>query len=40
MKKPKHNPIDLLVERLSENFAKVKDFDKLQESEEGKRLLT
>ncbi|HLW32073.1 MAG TPA: hypothetical protein VKX40_07415 [Aequorivita sp.] len=38
MKKPKHNPIDLLVERLSENFAKVKDFDKLQESEEGKRL--
>lgn len=38
MKKPKYNSIDLLVERLSENFAKVKDFDKLQESEEGKRL--
>lgn len=40
MKKPnpKCNPIDLLVEKLSENFAKVKDFDKLQESEEGKRL--
>jgi hypothetical protein len=35
---PKYNPIDLLVERLLENFAKVKDFDKLQESEEGKRL--
>lgn len=35
---PKYNPIDLLVERLSGNFAKVKGFDKLQESEEGKRL--
>jgi len=35
---PKHNPIDLFVERLSEEFAKVKDFNKLQESEEGKRL--
>jgi len=40
MNKPnsKYNPIDLLIERLSENFAKVKDFDKLQDSEEGKRL--
>lgn len=40
MKKPnqKYNPIDMLVQRLTENFAKVKDFDKLQESEEGKRL--
>ncbi len=40
MKKPnpKYNPIDILVERFSENFAKIKDFDKLQESEEGKRL--
>lgn len=35
---PKYNPIDSLVEKLSENFAKVKGFDKLQESEEGKRL--
>lgn len=34
----KHNQIDLLVEQLSENFAKVKDFDKLQESDEGKKL--
>jgi hypothetical protein len=40
MKKPnpKYNPIDLLVERLADNFAKVKDFDKLQDSEEGKKL--
>ncbi|WP_299528952.1 hypothetical protein [Ulvibacterium sp.] len=36
--KPKYNPIDLLVERLAENFSKVKDFDKLLESEEGNRL--
>ncbi len=35
---PKYNPIDLLVERLADNFAKVKDFDKLQDSEEGKKL--
>lgn len=35
---PKSNSIDILVERLSENFGKVKDFDKLQDSEEGKRL--
>lgn len=38
MKNPKYNPIDSLIEKLSENFAKVKGFDKLQESEEGKRL--
>ncbi len=37
-KKPKSNPIDILVERLSVNFSQVKDFDKLQESDEGKRL--
>jgi len=37
-KNSKSNPIDILVERLSENFTKVKDFDKLQESDEGKRL--
>lgn len=35
---PKYNPIDLLIEKLLENFAKGKDFDKLQESEEGKKL--
>lgn len=38
MKKPKLNPIDNLIERLSDNFAKIKDFDKLQESEEGQKL--
>ena len=38
MKKPKLNPIDILIERLSENFAQIKDFDKLQESEEGQEL--
>ncbi len=35
---PKYNQIDLLVERLSENFSKIKDFDKLQDSDEGKKL--
>ena len=38
MKKPKLNPIDILIEKLSENFAQIKDFDKLQESEEGQEL--
>ncbi|WP_108425759.1 hypothetical protein [Flagellimonas amoyensis] len=34
----KYNPIDFLVDKLVDTFAKVKDFDKLQESEEGKKL--
>jgi hypothetical protein len=38
MKKHKINTFDLLIERLVANFSEVKDFEKLQESEEGKRL--
>lgn len=38
MKKKNENIIDNLAERLSETFAEIKDFDKLQESEEGRRL--
>jgi len=38
MKKTKSNPIDVLIERLSENFAQIKDFDKLHDSEEGREL--
>lgn len=38
MKKKQINNFDILVEKLAEGFSKVKDFDKLQESEEGKRL--
>lgn len=34
----KDNPIDRLVEELSTNFSKINNFDKLQESDEGKRL--
>ncbi|WP_438711287.1 hypothetical protein ACSTS3_22535 [Aquimarina muelleri] len=38
MKKRQINPIDLLIDNLSVNFAKINDFEKLQESEEGQRL--
>jgi hypothetical protein len=38
MKKQNINTIDILIERLSENFSKVKNFDKLQESEEGRKI--
>src|SRR5690606_430771 len=38
MKKTRSNPIDTLIERLSENFAQIKDFDKLQDTEEGQEL--
>ena len=38
MKKRNINTIDVLIERLSESFAKIKDFNKLQESEEGRKL--
>ena len=32
------NSIDILIESLADNFSKIKDFNKLQESEEGRRL--
>ena len=38
MKKNKNNHFDILIESLAEGFSKIKDFDKFQESEEGKRL--
>lgn len=38
MRKKKTNSFDILVERLADGFSKVKDFDKLQESEEGQRM--
>ncbi|RKD86003.1 hypothetical protein [Mangrovibacterium diazotrophicum] len=38
MKKRHINTIDVLIERLSESFAKIKNFNILQESEEGRRL--
>lgn len=38
MKKAQLNPIDLLIDNLVVNFSKIKDFHKLQESEEGQRL--
>lgn len=37
MKKRKINPFDELVEKLALEFSKIKDFDLMQESEEGKR---
>ncbi len=39
MKKPKKiNSIDLLIEKLAIGFANTKDFEKLQESEEGQKM--
>ena len=38
MKKNKINQVDLLIEGLSENFTKIENLNKLQESEEGKKL--
>jgi hypothetical protein len=38
MKKTKINSLDIIIENLAENFSKIEDFDKFQESEEGKEL--
>ncbi|WP_432410404.1 hypothetical protein [Rasiella sp. SM2506] len=38
MRKKKLNSIDLIIEKLSESFAKIKNFGLLQDSEEGRRL--
>lgn len=38
MKKVKVNQIDILIESLAKNFAKINDFNKLLESEEGLKL--
>lgn len=38
MKINKINNFDILIENLSENFSKIADFNKLQETEEGRKL--
>lgn len=38
MKRPKNNYVDSLIDNLTANFSKIKNFHLLQESDEGQRL--
>lgn len=40
MSKKSFNHLDFIIENLADKFSKIKDFDKFQDSEEGKKLFS